>query len=143
MGYAPVAAIATPPDPADSGTSLVVEKDTGPRFPTPPFMALIWPTNTIPTFGVDSEEVMVTEIDHDTFTIVRAAEPIEIQTGRAIACLGEIPTYDLNDTFVAEEIRDSQGFLRDGGTITLDVAGIWTYQNEDEPVRHIFVEYGV
>lgn len=62
--------VATAPSPATTGTSLVVAAGTGSRFPTPPFNATIWPSNTYPTTA-NAEIVRVTAISTDTLTITR------------------------------------------------------------------------
>lgn len=121
MGYAPVSTILTPPTPADSGTTLSVQDDSGDRFPSPSFTALIFPVQTIPTLGVDSEEVEVVSIDHDDFTITRADDPISITSGLQIAALSTVPVSEeggsitLRHTFPDDEapymlrVRSPQG----------------------------------
>lgn len=68
-----VSAVATAPSPATSGTSLVVTAGQGSLFPTPPFNAVIWPTNSNP-LSSNAEIVRVTAIATDTLTIVRTQE---------------------------------------------------------------------
>ena len=72
--------IATPPSPADTGTSLVVLAGDGAKFPTPPFNVTVWPTADQP-LTTNAEIVRVTAISGDTFTIVRTQEGT---TARAI-----------------------------------------------------------
>lgn len=66
--------VATAPSPADTGTSLVVATGEGALFPTPStqgaFRAYVWPTGTKPD-STNCEEVEITAISTDTFTIVR------------------------------------------------------------------------
>lgn len=127
MGYAPVSIIDRAPVPADAGTTLAVALDSGDRFPEPPFVGLVFPIQTIPTRGVDSEEVTVIEIQGDNFTIVRADDPIEITNTLQIAALRAIPVYAYREevTF-AGTFASADGpyrlYLRDpeGGTVVLD-----------------------
>lgn len=63
--------VATPPSPADSGTSLTVATGEGDRYPTTPFEAVAHPRNQLPTLD-NAEQVTVTNISGDTLTIVRA-----------------------------------------------------------------------
>lgn len=65
--------IATPPSPASSGTSLIVQPGQGALFPTPPFNATIWPTGVL-ALASNAEIVRVTAVAADTFTILRAQE---------------------------------------------------------------------
>jgi hypothetical protein len=65
--------VATAPNPADTGTSLIVTAGQGALFPAVPFNATIWPTNVQP-ISTNAEIVTVTAINVDTFTIVRAQE---------------------------------------------------------------------
>lgn len=127
MGYAPVSLIATAPSPADAGTTLAVSLDSGDRFPPTPFVGLVFPVQTIPERGVDSEEVTVTEIDGDDFTLVRAPDPIAITAGLQIAALRSIPVYAYDEevTFrTTFSTPDAPYRLRlrdpEGGTVILD-----------------------
>lgn len=65
--------VATAPDPATTGTSLVVAAGDGALFPTAPFNATVWPTGTQPT-AANAEIVRVTVVSTDTLTITRAQE---------------------------------------------------------------------
>lgn len=94
MGYAPVSTVYTAPSPADSGTTLSVEPDAGDRFPSTPFTALVFPVQTIPELGVDSEEVTVTSIDHDDFCITRADVRVSIHSGMQVAALSTVPVSE-------------------------------------------------
>ena len=121
MGYAPISRVEAGPDPADTGLTLSVERDAGDRFPRAPFTALVWPVQTIPTVGVDSEEVMVVNIDHDEFTIERGVSPIDITEGLQISVLRTMPIYNESEQAVISHdfgdndppyivsIRSSQG----------------------------------
>ncbi len=62
--------VLTAPSPATSGTSLVLNAGEGARFPTPPFYAVAYANNTIPTAST-AEKILVTAVATDTFTIVR------------------------------------------------------------------------
>ena len=64
-------AVATPPSPATSGTSLTVTAGQGALFPTAPFDATIWPAGVQP-LTTNAEIVRVTAVATDTFTITRA-----------------------------------------------------------------------
>lgn len=70
-----VSLVATAPSPATTGTSLVVTTGEGALFPAPAtagaFRAYIWAAGSAPTQAT-AEEVEVTAISTDTFTIVRA-----------------------------------------------------------------------
>lgn len=70
--------VLTPPSPANSGTSLVVQAGHGTRFPATPFKALLVNSDTsiVPNqmAGGNAEVVNVTAIATDTLTIVRAQD---------------------------------------------------------------------
>src|SRR4030095_4735542 len=63
----------TPPSPADTGTSLVLNSGQGAKMPSVPFNATVWPTGPEPV-DTNAEIVRVTAIATDTLTIVRAQE---------------------------------------------------------------------
>lgn len=68
--------VATPPSPADSGTSLVLTTGQGARFPNPAdgnYNLTIWPTGSIP-LASNAEIVRATALSTDTFTITRQQE---------------------------------------------------------------------
>lgn len=65
--------VLTPPAPASSGTSLVVQSGDGAKFPTVPFDVVVWPSGVNP-LTTNAEVVRVTAISTDTLTIVRQAE---------------------------------------------------------------------
>jgi hypothetical protein len=122
VGYAPYSRITTPPSPANAGTAFSVSQDTGPRFPSPPFVALLWEDQTLPDYGVDAEKITVLTIDMDDLTCVRGETPITIRSGLQIALLYSQSRYDLGipavitseefpvtDTVVELRVRDSQG----------------------------------
>lgn len=166
MGYAPVARILTAPDPAVSGTTIVVEQDSGARYPLPPFVGLVWTTNQIPTLGVDAEEVSVVAIVKDVVTVVRGALPIAIKPGLNLAALRTIDTYQMDEVVsldydyddpdpgtVVFQVRDPEGVFVEyqGGTafatdVTLDVEGIWNWRaladdHEPGPEHRLFVKF--
>lgn len=66
--------VLTAPSPATTGTSLVLNSGQGALFPSPAtdgaFRAFIWPAGVNPT-AANAEEVEVTAISTDTFTITR------------------------------------------------------------------------
>jgi hypothetical protein len=75
-----VSTVATPPSPATSGTSLVVQSGEGTRFgSTFSFNATVWPANSVPT-PANSEVVRVSARSTDTFTITRAQESTSART---------------------------------------------------------------
>lgn len=65
--------VATPPSPAGTGTSLVVQAGDGGLFPVPPFNATVWPFGD-QAFAFNAEIVRVTAISGDSLTIMRAQE---------------------------------------------------------------------
>ena len=74
MGYLKdfaTADIITPPSPASSGTSLVVDSGQGARLPAVPFLAVVHPASEAPTLD-NAEKIRVTAKSTDTLTIVRA-----------------------------------------------------------------------
>ena len=74
MGYLKdfaTADIITPPSPASSGTSLVVDSGQGARLPAVPFLAVAHPASEAPTID-NAEKIRVTAKSTDTLTIVRA-----------------------------------------------------------------------
>lgn len=96
------------PVPGDSGTTLSVLEDEGDCFPTPPFIALVWPTQTLPQLGPDwpenlrnAEEVNVIGVLGDGFTIERSAWPINITSAMMISALKTQPTYEIGDPYEA------------------------------------------
>lgn len=98
MGYAPISTIDTAPTPADSGTIVIVTEDTGDRYPVPPFLALVWPSQTIPQIGVNAEEPTVVSIEGDVLTVVRGTEPVEWTSGLQLSALRTIDSYSIGDT---------------------------------------------
>lgn len=82
----------------------------------------MWPDQTLPDVGVDSEELTVLTIDGDSFTCARGASPITITSDMQIAILYSQSRYSLGepatltsdefpvvDTGVELLVRDSQG----------------------------------
>jgi hypothetical protein len=66
--------VATPPSPATSGTSIIVNAGDGAtKFPAAPFNAVIWSPTTQPS-AATAEIVRVTAIATDTLTVTRAQE---------------------------------------------------------------------
>jgi hypothetical protein len=68
-----VSAVASPPNPPPSGTTLTVQLGQGSRFPAAPFNATIWPRVALPD-PANAEIVRVTAIAGDTLTIARSQE---------------------------------------------------------------------
>lgn len=98
MGYAPISSITQVPSPADSGTVVHVSQDTGDRFPAPPFLALVWPAQTIPSIGVDAEEATVLSIDGDVFTVERGSPAIPWTSDLQIAALRTVESYSIGES---------------------------------------------
>jgi hypothetical protein len=65
--------IAVAPSPATSGTSLTVKAGEGTLFATPPFNAVVWPSNSNPTV-YNAEVIRVGAVSTDTLTIARSQE---------------------------------------------------------------------
>lgn len=105
FGYSVVAGA---PSPATSGTSLTVSAGHGSRFPTPPFNAVVWPADTIPT-PANAEIVRVTSIVTDTLTIDREEESTTARTiivGDQIAAAITKKTLDDIATALATIVTD-------------------------------------
>lgn len=96
--------VVTPPSPASSGTSLVVESGAGALFPAAPFNATIWPADELP-LASNAEIVRVTDVTGDTLTITRTQES---SSARAILVGDQIAA-----TITAKALQD----------IETDVAG--------------------
>ena len=103
--------VATAPSPASSGTSLVVTATQGSRFPTPPFNATIWPTNSQPD-PTNAEIVRVTAVSTDTFTIVRAQEGSAART----VVIGD----QIAATITAKTFTDVENLALTKMTVTTD-----------------------
>ena len=167
----PVSRIYVAPFPTDSGTSLQVLPDDGPKFPGTPFMALVWPEGYVPN-SVNSEEVTVMDVDGDLFTILRAGEPVELHSGMMIAATDVVPVYEIGDdvTFSHDFGSDdppyrviinaplgevgaygsATGVIDDGAGFTafnfdLSRGGLWRYRWESAsdigPERSFFVRF--
>lgn len=76
-----IGSVMTPPSPAASGTSLVLQSGQGALMPTPPFNAVVCPTQTQPTAS-NAEIVRVLTMVGDTVTSMTRAQ--EGSTARAI-----------------------------------------------------------
>jgi hypothetical protein len=141
MSRAPVSRIRIPPVPAISGTTLSVLEDEGDCLPTPPFTALVFPSQTLPKLGPDfdapernAEEVQVTKVSLDEVTIERGEWPIPINASLMFAALQAQPTYQIGDpiqldyTFPTDNppytlhLRNPQG-----GTTVTDAGGTAAY----------------
>ena len=68
-----LAAVLTPPSPATTGTSLVLETGQGASFPTPPFNVVIWPAGTQPS-ATNAEIARCTDLSGDTMTLTRGPQ---------------------------------------------------------------------
>lgn len=63
--------VASPPVPADSGTTFTVQTGEGSRYPAVPFSASAHPVDEMPTLN-NAEKILVTNITSDTLTVTRA-----------------------------------------------------------------------
>lgn len=63
--------VVTPPSPADSGTTLVLQTGEGARMPATPFFATAHPPTQFPTLD-NAEKIEVTDVTSDTITFTRA-----------------------------------------------------------------------
>lgn len=63
--------ILTPPSPATSGTTIVLQAGHGARFPAVPFMVTVHPPTELPTLD-NAEKLEVTAKSTDTLTVLRA-----------------------------------------------------------------------
>ena len=106
--------VATPPSPADTGASLVVQTGDGARFPTPPFNATVWPVGDQPT-TTNAEIVRVTAISSDTLTITRAQEST---TARTILVADQIAA-----TITAKVMTDAEA--HPVPQLTIVTSGVW------------------
>ena len=94
-----------------TGTTLTVQKGHGSKFPPVPFNATVWGTGTQPTLtgvaGTTAEIVRVTNIQDDTFTIIRAdgetGEPNNTSTNRSIVVGDQIAAAITAKTLVDAE----------------------------------------
>lgn len=95
MGYAPRALVATPPSPALTGDTLVVQEDYGPVFAGRiPFTALIWPQDETPVEGINAEYAQVIAISGDQLQLIRGPQPIAVEAGMQVAAMDVIPKYE-------------------------------------------------
>lgn len=75
----PYSTVATAPEPATTGTSLVLATGGGALMPAVPFNATVWPTGVQP-LASNAEIVRVTGISTDTLTIARIQEGTSART---------------------------------------------------------------
>jgi hypothetical protein len=92
--------VLTAPSPATSGTTLTVQSGDGTKFPTPPFNAVIWPSQAAPT-TTNAEIVRVTGIAGDVLTFTRAQEST---SARAVVAGDQIAA-----TVTAKTLTDAEG----------------------------------
>lgn len=92
MGTAPYSAVRTPPSPSTTGGTLAVREDDGRKFPDPPFTALVWTTDVLPS-ATTSEELEVYDVTGDVFSFDRrSGSSISIEAGMPIGVKTAIPT---------------------------------------------------
>lgn len=170
MSIAAASKVRVAPSPASSGTTISVDDDTFDRFPDPPFDALVWEPNEIPDLGRNAEEVVVTVMDEDDWTITRAAAALRasIEVDWEIAALrertsyardevvalshaftGANPPYSIHtrapDGVAGSAVATNAG----GGTATYsfdpDKSGVWFYRfsglTEVGPERDFYVRH--
>lgn len=106
--------VLTPPTPAASGTSVVVQAGDGAKFPTPPFNVTIWPVGSMPVVS-NAEIARCTAIATDTLTIARAQEGSSarsvIATDQIAATITAKTLTDAEDSFVYNGDWASQNYL--------------------------------
>jgi len=91
--------ILTPPSPATSGTTIVLQTGHGVRFPATPFMVTVHPPSEFPTLD-NAEKLEVTARTDDTLTVLRAQGSTtakSIEAGWRISnnlFLADIPVVD-------------------------------------------------
>lgn len=91
--------VLTPPSPADSGDTLVVQSGHGARFPAAPFYVTVHPPSEFPTLD-NAEKLLVSSKSTDTFTIARGeadTDPKSIEAGWRIS--NALFLDDIPDTF--------------------------------------------
>lgn len=102
--------IATPPSPATTGTSIVVQTGDGAKFPAAPFNVTVWPTGVVPTSG-NAEIMRVTAIATDTFTVVRAQE--------GTTAISPTAGFQIGATITAKTMQDIEAALANPRVDTL------------------------
>jgi hypothetical protein len=94
--------VTTPPSPATTGTTLIVQPGDGAKFPDVPFNATIWPASVQP-ISTNAEIVSVTNITDDTLTITRNTEGSTAQSVTA--------GYQIAATITAKTLTDAEDTL--------------------------------
>lgn len=170
MSIAAASKVKTAPSPASSGNTLSVDTNTFDRFPTPPFTALVWDPDLIPALGENAEEVEVTGVDEDDWTITRAAVGLRasIEVGWSIALVRTMLTYDLDEVVTLSHTFETanppytihtrapdgvggSALATDAGagvatySFDPDKSGVWFYRfsdlNEVGPERDFYVRH--
>lgn len=140
---APYSRVALAPAPAISGTTLTVLEDEGAKFPTPPFVAIVWQVQTVPS-ATNSEELEVSSVDGDVLTFERAESPIVIEAGMMIAVVTTVPRIKLGETIRLEisytdpETPYTLRLQNPDGTVST-VAGVAGTDDEGDPVYYVEV----
>lgn len=111
--YAPVTRIAQIFGDPLTATDILLLPGDGDIFvsvTTPPFTALIWPTQQPPIVGnanphqaTNAEEITVTAVQDDHVTIVRSATPIAIGGGLMFAMIAAQPVLGLGEVFTISD----------------------------------------
>lgn len=118
--------VATAPSPATSGTSLTVATGDGTKFPTPPFNCTAWPASTQPSTA-NAEEIRVTAVAGDVFTIVRAQESSTAQSiavGYQIDNSVSVKVITDIETTIPQNIYDVTNYGAVGDNSTDDTTAI-------------------
>lgn len=118
------ATVLTPPSPASSGTTLVLDSGLGARFPDPStagaFNVVVWPLNTLPTLD-NAEIVRVTARSSDTLTITRIQESSNaraIIAGDQVALTITKLRWDAKADVVASAVNGNFAGLNASGNLT-------------------------
>ena len=140
--------VATAPNPANSGTELVVASGKGALFPATPFNATIWPINTQP-ISTNAEIVTVTTVATDTFTIVRARETstaINVAIGNQIAATITAKTLTDAEAVNYQTLSYYENTPFSGETATVTVSGSTKYMFPfvlQQPVSFSYVRFPI
>ena len=133
--------VATAPDPATTGTSLVVDAGEGVRFPTTgdgDFNVVVWSAGVQPNSS-NAEIVRVSARSTDTFTIVREQEGSSARTivvGDQVSLTPTKKFRDDTNTHIGSDGSDhskvgaNETALEDGWVVAGET---WTYASVDDP----------
>jgi hypothetical protein len=117
-------AVATPPNPASSGASMILSAGQGALMPAPPFNLIVFPAGNAPSV-TNAEIVRVTNVVNDTLTIARTQEGTPARTIIASdVVMAGITAKTLTDVERAISIGGSGTltFAANAGTATVTVS---------------------